>query len=235
MKKTALRSPRPVALVSTNIRASDLPFYRKDWPFDCEVRQHSPPVISTRVLILSKLEWFLLLRGHDLYGPTQVREFLAYLTHGHSEPGGRWGDPHLTRPVRPRTVRDYHSHLRTFFRWLIAQKMITESPIENIGIPTSRPDQIQPFTDEQVDALLVAARKSRHPQRDETIMMVLLDTGVRVSEIAGIRQKDVDVHEGRCTVRGKGNKHRIAHFGRSTSKALFLHQHNRRIQIILNH
>lgn len=223
MKKTALRSPRPLALVSTDIRASDLPFYRKNWLFDCEVRQHSTQVLYTRALILSKLEWFLQLRGHDLCGPTQVREFLAYLTHGHSEPGGRWGNPHFTQPVRPRTVRDYHSHLRTFFRWLIAQKMITESPIENIGIPTSRPDQIQPFTDEQVNDLLVAARKSRHPQRDETIMMFLLDTGVRVSEIAGIRQKDMDVHEGRCTVRGKGNKHRTVHFGRSTSKALFVH------------
>ncbi len=223
MKKTALRSPRLMAPVSADIRASELPFYRKNWLFDCEVRQHSPQVLSTRNLMLSKLEWFLQLRGHDVCGPTQVREFLAYLTHGHLEPGGRWGNPSMTQPVRPRTVRDYHSHLRTFFRWLIAQKMILESPIENIGIPISRPDQIQPFTEEQVEALLAAASKSLHPQRDEAIMMFLLDTGVRVSEIAGVRQKDLDVHEGRCIVRGKGNKHRTVHFGRSTSKALFFY------------
>lgn len=223
MKKTALRSPKPAAPVSAGIRVSDLAFYGKNWLLDGEVRQHSAQVLSTRRLILSKLEWFLQTRGHEVCGQTELREFLAYLGRGHAEPGGRWGNPHLTRPVRPRTVKDYHGHLRTFFRWLIAQRMISESPIEGISAPISRADQIQPFTEAQVDALLSAARCSRHPQRDEALMLFLLDTGVRVSEVAGVRQKDMEVQDGRCTVLGKGNKRRTVHFGRTTTKALFLY------------
>jgi len=223
LKKTALRSPKSAAPVSAGIRVSDLAFYGKNWLLDGEVRQHSAQVISTRRLILSKLEWFLQLRGHEVCGQTELREFLAYLGRGHAEPGGRWGNPHLTRPVRPRTVKDYHGHLRTFFRWLMGQKMISESPIEGIASPISRADQIQPFAEAQVDALLSAARRSRHPQRDEAIMLFLLDTGVRASEIAGVRQKDIEVHDGRCMVLGKGNKHRTVHFGRTTAKALFLY------------
>ena len=72
MKKTTLRSPRPVALVSADIRVSDLPFCRKNWLFDCQVRRHSPQVLSICALMLSKLEWFLQLRGHDLCGLATV-------------------------------------------------------------------------------------------------------------------------------------------------------------------
>lgn len=223
MKKTALRSPKPSVPVSVAIRASDLAYYGKIWLLDCEVRQHSSQVLYTRGLILSKLEWLLLLRGYDVCGPMQIREFLVYLTRGHLEPGGRWGNPHLTQPVRPRTVKDYHGHLRTFFRWLIAQRLISESPLEGIAAPISRADQIQPFTEAQVEGLLAAARRSRHPLRDEAMMMFLLDTGVRASEIASIRQKDMELHGGRCIVLGKGNKHRTVHFGRNTSKALFVY------------
>lgn len=140
IEKTALRSPKSAAPASAGIRVSDLAFYGKNCLLDGEVRQHSAQVLSTRRLILSKLEWFLQLRGHEVCGQTEVREFLAYLGRSHAEPGGRWGNPHLTRPVRPRTVKDYHGHLRTFFRWLITQKMISESPIEGIALLISRTD-----------------------------------------------------------------------------------------------
>lgn len=129
-----------MAPVNIGVRVSDLAFYGKNWLLDGEVRQHSVQVLSTRRLILSKLEWFLQTRGHEVCGQTELREFLAYLGRGHAEPGGRWGNPHLTQPVRPRTVKDYHGHLRTFFRWLIAQRMVSESPIEGIAAPISRAD-----------------------------------------------------------------------------------------------
>lgn len=106
MKKTALRSPKNPLPLSAEIRVSDLPFYSKNWLLDCEVRQHSASVLSVRRLILSKLEWFLQSCQYDRCGQTEVREFLADLGRGHQDPGGRWGNPHLTRPVWPRTVKD---------------------------------------------------------------------------------------------------------------------------------
>ncbi len=124
LEKNSTSFPKTAAPVSAGIRLSGLAFYGKNWLLDGEVRQHSAQVLTTRRMILSKLEWFLQLRGHDVCGQTELREFLVYLTRGHAEPGGRWGNPHLTRPVRPRTVKDYHGHLRIFFRWLVAEGVL---------------------------------------------------------------------------------------------------------------
>jgi site-specific recombinase XerD len=172
-------------------------------------------------MLLKKLEWFLTDREKETCSTLELREFLAYVRNGHLEPGGRWGNPHSTRPVRPRTVRDYHGHLRTFFKWLVREEILTASPMERIDPPISRSDQITPFTTEQVQKLLAAAKKSKHPKRDEAIMLMLLDTGMRVSELTGLKLADLDLQERRCRVLGKGNKHRSVFFGTSTAKALF--------------
>jgi integrase len=80
--------------------------------------------------------------------------------------------------VRPRTVKDYHTTLRTFFRWLVEEGC---------------PDQIQPLTKEDVYPLLLAAKQSDHSYRDEAILLFLLDTGVRASELCILRIENVDV------------------------------------------
>jgi len=93
--------------------------------------------------------------------------------------------------------------------------------MEKLRPPVNRPDQIQPFTEEQIDALLAAAKRSQHPRRDEAIVLFLLDTGVRASELCNLRMKDMDLQGRRCTVVGKGNKTRSIYFGRNTTKALW--------------
>ena len=151
----------------------------------------------------------------------ELRQFLAYLNKGHEEPGGRFGNPQLTHPVRPRTVKDYHSHLRTFFRWLVEEGGIEECPIDGIAPPISRSDQVQPFSEAQVAAMIAAARKTVHARRDEALIMFLLDTGVRASELADLTLASVDLTGKRAIVLGKGNKRRTVYFGRATTKALW--------------
>ena len=84
-----------------------------------------------------------------------------------------------------------------------------------------RPELVRPFAQEQLKALLVAARRSSHPKRNEAIVLLLLDTGLRVSELCALRRTHLDLHERRCTVLGKGNKKRMVHFGRDSAKALW--------------
>ncbi len=91
----------------------------------------------------------------------------------------------------------------------------------NLKAPIVRQDQILPFTREQQEALLRVARKTRHPKRDEAIVLFLLDTGARASELCSLRRKDLDLTERRCRVRGKGEKDRTLCFGAVTTKALW--------------
>lgn len=189
--------------------------------FSGDIDQHSSRTIGARRDIIDKRLWFLKHKSFETCGTHELRQFLGYVTNGHKEPGGRWGNPHMTKPVRPRTVHTYHGHLRTFFRWLVAEGEMEASPMERIPVPTSRADQIQPFTSAQVNALLAAAKQSRHARRDEAVLYFLLDTGLRASELCSLKIKDVDMTGRRCTVLGKGNKHRLINFQKTTAKALW--------------
>lgn len=217
MEKTALRYAKTDSMVSLSI----LERYAEGWLLDGEIRQHSPQTLTTRRIIVSKLIWFLKRKGYQECGTLEIRQFLAYLNRGHEEPGGRFGNPQLTNLVRPRTVKDYHSHLRTFFRWLVLEGAIDACPLDSIAAPISRADQVQPFAEAQINSMLQAARRSRHPRRDEAVVMFLLDTGVRVSELATLCLSNIDLTGKRAVVLGKGNKRRTVYFGRATTKALW--------------
>ncbi len=221
LSKFGPSKPDQAPAVVASLSLADLSHFADGWLVDCEIRQHSPSTTNTRRMILGKLLWYL--RGHDLpcCGTAELRGFFAYLINGHNEGGGRWGNAQMTRPVRPRTVDTYHGHFRTFFSWVMAQGGLTASPMTLISAPVCRADQIQPFTPDQVDALLAASRRTQNAARDEAILLLLLDTGIRASELCGLKQKDLDMTEKRITVLGKGNKKRTVYFGQRVTKALW--------------
>jgi len=98
--------------------------------------------------------------------------------------------------------------------------MLPASPLDRIVPPIARADQIQPFSDEQVDALLEAARRSQNPRRNTALLLFLLDTGARATEVCSIRYDDLDLPSRTCLVLGKGNKRRPVFFGIKTAKAI---------------
>ena len=93
--------------------------------------------------------------------------------------------------------------------------------MERIPVPVDRPDTIQPFDTNQVNALLQAAKQTRQPRRDEALLLFLLDTGVRASEVCDLKFKDLDMSAKRATVDGKGGKSRPVPIGRTATKALW--------------
>jgi site-specific recombinase XerD len=191
------------------------------WLLDGDLRQLSQQTRAARKLLIEKLLWFLRTHGHPECGTAEIRAFLAYISTGHEREGGRWGNPLLKKAVRPRTVHTYYGNLRTFFRWLVAEGELLVSPMETIRAPVARADQIQPFTEQQASALLAAARRTRHPRRDEAILLFLLDTGARASELCALRMRDLDLAGRRCTVLGKGNKRRTLYLNPATVRALW--------------
>jgi integrase/recombinase XerD len=135
---------------------------------------------------------------------------------------GRWDDSRRgTKPLRPASAKFYYARLHTFFAFCVEEEAIPVSPMAKLKAPIVRQDQIQPFTQEQQQSLLAAARKSRHPKRDEALILFLLDTGARVSEACALRVKDLDLTGRRCQVRGKGDKDRTICFGGVTMMAVW--------------
>ncbi len=224
VKKTALRcSPASAVTATDSIPTADLKRHIQDWLFDCDYRQHSARTIETRRVVTDKLLWFLHQEQHKNCGVAEIRQFLAYLRRGHESTEGRWHNkqnPRCFTALRPVTVHMYYSHLRTFFRWLAEEDAVESSPMDRITPPVARPDQIQPFTQEQVEAILKATKRSKHPRRDKAIILFLLDTGVRASELCSLKMCNVDLPGRSVRVLGKGNKFRQLSFSRETGKVL---------------
>lgn len=217
MRNSPLRSANPDAALAIG----ELQRFVDGWILDSEYRQLSPSTMEIRRGITYRLMWFLDHKKLSQCGTLEVRAFLNYVANGHKEPGGRWNNPRLTEAVRPRTVRDFYGVLKTMFHWIVAEGYLDDNPMATLRPPVSRADQIQPFSPEQVNALLNAAKHSRCAKRDQALILFMLDSGIRVSELCNLKMKDVDIVGKRCIVLGKGNKHRNLYFGRATSKALW--------------
>jgi len=224
MRKSALQFTKTETRTDEELVTVDqLPRLVEDWLADCQIRQHSSSTIELRRTLLGRLQWFLNDREATLCGRSELRSFLAYLSSGHQDADGRWGkgkDKRWSRPLRPASVNTYYHHIRAFFSWLVSEELIGTSPMEKIAPPVMREDQVTPFTKQQVEALVQAARRSKYPRRDEAIIRFLLDTGVRVTELCEMKMRDIDLLEGQARILGKGNKFRVICFGRRTARAL---------------
>jgi site-specific recombinase XerD len=217
MEKTA----PPFEKSGGRISVADLQSHAHGWLLDGRIRQWSARTLASRKDLLEKLVWFLKQQECEAVGKPEVRAFLAYVSTGHENAGGRWGNAACRAAVQPVTVVSYYNILRAFFAFLVADEVIAASPLHGLRPPLSRQDQVAPFTPAQVQALLTEARRSTHPRRDEAILLLLIDSGLRASELCSLRRGDLDFQGYRCVVQGKGKKQRMVPFGRTTAKALW--------------
>jgi site-specific recombinase XerD len=118
-------------------------------------------------------------------------------------------------------VATYYRDLRAFNRFCLAEGLIETDLLRNVKTPKVPNDQIQPLEKEKIQALLDAARRGHAPERDAALVLVLLDSGMRVSELISLTVGDVDRGAGEMVVTGKGNKRRRVYLGQSARRALW--------------
>jgi len=128
------------------------------------------------------------------------------------------------------------SALRTFYRFLVRQGLVSSSPIKALALP-KQPRRLPRFlTIEQMLALLAAPlqplARPREPRRtgrpvepavcyrDLAILETLYSSGLRISEICGLRVEDMDWSEQILRVRGKGKKERLVPIGATALAAI---------------
>jgi integrase/recombinase XerD len=123
--------------------------------------------------------------------------------------------------LAPTSVRRAQSALRTYFRFLLEEGALEGDPTEGLQAPRVARPLPKVLDAADVSALLEAPRlDSPVHWRDRAILEFLYATGVRVSELVGLRLTDLDLDEGLCTVFGKGSKERMVPLGRPACVAL---------------
>ncbi len=135
---------------------------------------------------------------------------LTRLTRRHVE---AWMDG-LCGGLAPASVLHHHKNLRAFLNWCVRDGRLRASPMAGIPEPRVRPNVVEPFTPDQARALFATARTVR----DRALVAVLLNTGVRISELCALRPEDIQA--GRLRVMGKGAKQRWVGVGPGTEREL---------------
>jgi integrase/recombinase XerD len=119
------------------------------------------------------------------------------------------------------TVNCYLRALRAFWSWLEAEEFIDINPFNKIIIPKPPKKIMTPFSEEQIRTLLsVIDTKPATGFRDWTIILTLLDAGIRVTELTELKLENVNLMQRCLKINGKGNKERIVPVGISVQRAL---------------
>ncbi len=106
------------------------------------------------------------------------------------------------------------SSLRSLFKYLIREERVRDNPLSSIHGPKQE-RHLPEFLDiKEMQKLLEAPQiKSKAGLRDRAILEMLYSTGIRISELAGMRLANVDFLGEVVKVRGKGKKERLAPVG----------------------
>jgi integrase/recombinase XerC len=206
-------APPPMRPVRDYLLTSEISQRESSWIESCRLRMLSQDTIALRRICLYLLKEFLRDHGYTTCGEVEMRQFFLHLA-----TVGRRDD--RSKKLSPSTVKTYHAHLTIFFKFLIAEDILTDSPMARIPTPKWKKVQIQPFTAEQIKALLGATKDGFYPKRDRAIILLLLDTGMRAAELCGIKWGVIDLTGRRITVVGKGDKSRDVYFSSTTYRAI---------------
>ena len=119
------------------------------------------------------------------------------------------------------TVGRKLSALRTFFRYLCREKIISFDPLVGVANPKIVKHIPVFLTVDEVFALLEEpGEKDQYSTRDIAIMELMYSTGMRVSEIVSCDMNHLDFETGMVRVTGKGRKERVVPFGSAAAEAL---------------
>lgn len=120
------------------------------------------------------------------------------------------------------TINRTYGGLRCFFRYLAQERAIPATPFSLIEKPKVEKKLIRPLDMEQVRLLLAQPKtKTFVGFRNWVMILTMLDTGLRLSEVLGLRRDKIDWQASRLYVLGKGDKERAVPFGASVKKALW--------------
>jgi integrase/recombinase XerD len=131
--------------------------------------------------------------------------------------------------IRPRqhglsshTIHCYLRSVRAFWSWLADEEIIHDNPFHRVKLPRVTKKVIPTFSPSQLQGLLSAINTSTAEGfRDYAMILTLLDSGLRVSELTGIRMDDLMLDDGLIKVLGKGGKERHIPVGTQVQRLLW--------------
>lgn len=194
----------------------DLAALLPSWQLSMRAERKSPATVTGYSEgVLAFLRWAEAAEVVPELTKTNVQAFIADLLDGGAQPA---------------TGRTRHMALRRFAAWLAEEGELDANPLLGVKPPKLDSKVVDALTDEQLRLLIKAcAGKALIDRRDEAIVRLMAETGLRAGEVIGMQLADIDLQQGRATVRrGKGGKGRAVPFGPQTAAAVDRYMRMRR-------
>jgi len=139
----------------------------------------------------------------------------------------------VTRGLSPRSVARTVAAVRGFYRFLVVDRRLDRNPADDLRPPRAWPSLPKFLSLEEVDALIGQPDVSTAlGVRDRTMIELLYATGLRVSELVGVRQSDLHLDEQYLTCVGKGSKERIVPIGDEAARWIREYQAGARRELL---
>ena len=119
------------------------------------------------------------------------------------------------------SVAHHYRNLQQLFKYLVKDDILEKDPFAKLSPPAVPEHTVPVLTATQIKALLSdCAGTDFLSRRDHAMIRLLADTGMRCSELIGIKLEDLDFETDTVLVMGKGRRPRIAPFGAKTGDAV---------------
>ncbi|HEY1910383.1 MAG TPA: site-specific tyrosine recombinase XerD [Vicinamibacterales bacterium] len=139
----------------------------------------------------------------------------------------------MTAGLSPRSVARMVASVRGFYRFLVLDRRLTSNPADDLRPPRAWPSLPKFLSVDEVDRLLAQPDvASPLGLRDRAMIELLYATGLRVSELVGVRQSDLHLSEHYLTCVGKGSKERLVPIGEQASEWIERYRSNGRPQLL---
>ncbi|MHA3019531.1 tyrosine-type recombinase/integrase [Mycobacterium sp. BMJ-28] len=186
----------------------DLAALLPSWQLALRAERKSPATVKTYTEgIAAFLRWSAATGTPAALDRTTVQEFVVYI---------------LDSGQTAKTASTRLLPLKRFSAWLVEEGELDTDELVGVKQPKLDRKVVNGLTEVQLRALVAACKgKGFTHRRDEAIVRLLAETGMRAGELLALHVDDVDHHRGIVTIhRGKGGKGRIVPFGAQTGQAI---------------
>jgi integrase/recombinase XerD len=146
------------------------------------------------------------------------------------------GDGNGTPACSSATVNRKAACLRSFYRHLRREELITADPAAELATPSKSRKLPEVLSYPEVQKLLAQPRGSEPTDlRDRALLELMYASGLRASETIGIELSDLDLDAGVLRARGKGSKERLVPVGQKALAAVRVYLRSGRPELVRDH
>jgi integrase/recombinase XerC/integrase/recombinase XerD len=142
-----------------------------------------------------------------------VQQYQLFIDSKPAERGSR-------KTLSKKSVQTYMRHIKVFLTFCYEEGFHPEPLHHKIKLPKAERPIIEILTDEEIAAILATFAGTENELRNRALIFMLLDCGLRLSEIVGITRQNINYEKGYILVTGKGRKGRIVPIGESVIFAM---------------